>query len=791
MAEQAKRTPLHEEFAEKIIEALKTNTAPWQKPWEPGIVNAPFNADSGNVYKGINSINLFMNGFDDPRYMTFKQANNHDMRVKKGEKAHRVVYYVFEEDQPKLDDNGKPVLGEDGQPEMEKVRLERPKVMVSAVFHMTQLQRNDGLEIEPWTSPTPDWNPEERAEKILANCGVEIFHDQQNRAYYSPAKDEIHLPPRSKFKEAARYYATVLHEINHSTGHESRLNRDLSGPFGGEKYAREELRAEIASWMIGNELGIGHDPENHTAYVQSWIKSLEDDPYEIVRACRDAEKIKQVVMGYELTLEQEKTQEIKEAPEVKQEQGFEQWQKELQAIHPNAIFSEKKWEGTFQPIGESADVVRAFNQSGEELGWWCEPYDERSASLSQIHSLEAERVRRKDERKEYEHAQMTAAREQDQGQNPAKEKTFLNVPYVDRNIAKKAGAKWDKEAKLWFAEPGTDLDNLKQFLPEKSPVVKVMMAPQEEFRLALENAGFDLQGKGPVMDGTIQRVAIVGREPGNRDGAYCGYLDGQPAGWMQNFAAGAEKTTWKATGHVLSEEQKQQLKVEAEQRREAREQQQDLVAKQCQEYLKGRYPASSEHAYLQAKGVVSLDILESPSGKELLVPMQDKEGETRSIQYIAEDGSKRFETGGQKKGCFHMIGKPSENSPNVLVCEGYATGASLHQATGLPVAVAFDAGNLKPVAVALKEKFPSSTLTICADNDHSNKFGNVGIEKAKDAALAVNGKVVAPKFTAEEMSRGLKDFNDLHKEHGLKRVQSQIVEQSLGKEKETGKAVGL
>ena len=706
MTEKSKRKPYHEEFAKKVIDALQKNEAPWQKPWEPGVIHAPFNPLSKRAYRGINCINLAMNGFDDPRYMTLKQANAQDYRVKKGEKAHRVVYYVFEEEQAKLDDNGREIRDEHGEIIKEKVQLERPKVCVAGVFHMTQLEGINGKEIEPWTAPTPDWIPEERAEKILTNCGVSILHDQQNRAFYSPSKDDIHLPPRSKFKDSARYYAVALHEVGHSTGHPNRLNRDLNGPFGSEKYAREELRAEIASWMMGQELGIGHDPQNHTAYVKSWVKSLQEDPYEIVRACRDAEKIKQRVLGMEMELQKENVQQ------VKQEQNKEALKKE-------------------------------------------------------------------------------AAKEQ--AKEAVVEKTYLAVPYIQRNKAKSLGAKWDKDAKLWFAPAGTDLKPLKQFMPEKESTPALTMPPQEEFRQALQEVGFDLKGEMPVMDGKIQRVAIQGRAPGNVDGAYCGYLEGAvPAGWMQNFASG-KKINWKASGHVLTEEQKQQIKMEAEQRKQAREQErqnaQNIIAQKCQRYFADRYPASSAHAYLKNKGVEQFGLHESSYGTELLIPLQNKDGEIRSIQYIAEDGSKRFETGGEKKGCFHLIGKLAENSPPILVAEGYATGASLHQATGLPVAVAFDAGNLKPVAVALKEKFPSSTLMICADNDHGNKFGNIGVEKAQEAALAVNGKCIIPRFSAEEMSRGLKDFNDLHKSQGLKKVQSQIVAQALSKQKDQGLAI--
>ena len=102
------------------------------------------------------------------------------------------------------------------------------------------------------------------------------------------------------------YYATALHEVGHATGHPSRLNReDLGHPFGSEAYAREELRAEIASLMLGEQLGIGHDPGQHVAYVGSWIRALENDPREIFRAAADAEKITTLVRSFEREHEQQ------------------------------------------------------------------------------------------------------------------------------------------------------------------------------------------------------------------------------------------------------------------------------------------------------------------------------------------------------------------------------------------------------------------------------------------------------------------------------------------------------
>src|ERR1017187_1828754 len=135
--------------------------------------------------------------------------------------------------------------------------------------------------------------------------GARIDHEEGDRAYYAPVPDRIVLPQHAQFQSSDGYYATALHELGHWTGHTSRLARDLSNPFGSEGYAREELRAEIASMMLGDELGVGHDPGQHAAYVKSWIKILEQDSLEIFRAAADAEKIQEFVLALDRRQQQE------------------------------------------------------------------------------------------------------------------------------------------------------------------------------------------------------------------------------------------------------------------------------------------------------------------------------------------------------------------------------------------------------------------------------------------------------------------------------------------------------
>ena len=152
---------------------------------------------------------------------------------------------------------------------------------------------------------------------LLEASGADIRHDQADRAFYRPSTDRIHLPPRASFSSADNFLSTALHEIGHWTGANSRLDRDLAHPFGSEGYAKEELRAEIASLMMGDELGIGHDPGQHAAYVQSWVKVLREDPKEILRASRDAEQIHRYVMALEKGRALPE-QEVEHRPEMQQ-----------------------------------------------------------------------------------------------------------------------------------------------------------------------------------------------------------------------------------------------------------------------------------------------------------------------------------------------------------------------------------------------------------------------------------------------------------------------------------------
>ena len=267
---------------ERLIGMHERGSAPWQDPSDACIPakNRPHNFN-GRPYHGVNALMLWCTaidkGYEDPRWLTFNQVKKLGGHVNKGEKSQLVEYWQWEKEVEN------PETGE-----KEKVPLPHPKVFRAMVFNADQCS---GL--PPLERPVQKWTPHERADRIVAANGVQVMHSSGEGAFYSPGGDYICLPPKESFPTEDAYYSTLLHEVGHSTGHPARLNREFSGRFGSENYAKEELRAELASTFLCGELGIattGSD-EQHAAYVKSWVSALQDDYNEIFRAAADAEKI--------------------------------------------------------------------------------------------------------------------------------------------------------------------------------------------------------------------------------------------------------------------------------------------------------------------------------------------------------------------------------------------------------------------------------------------------------------------------------------------------------------------
>lgn len=285
---------VREELAQTFLDALNQGQLPWRKCWSQAL---PVNAVTGKTYRGINTLVLSYygdrRGYTDTRWCTYNQAQEKGWQVRKGSKGVKVEYWAcYDTKEKKLlswDDVRQKLKAD---PDYEKNLQLRCRTYT--VFNGDQIDGIPALEQRP---STDIGTLRDKRDTLIRNMGVG-YQEGGIRAYYSPGMDTVTLPPEATFDDTYSYMATFLHECGHASGHESRLNRDLTGGFGSESYAREELRAEIASAFTAQSLGLQltdeqlrYQTDQHIAYVQGWAKILQDSPEELFRAIKDAEAI--------------------------------------------------------------------------------------------------------------------------------------------------------------------------------------------------------------------------------------------------------------------------------------------------------------------------------------------------------------------------------------------------------------------------------------------------------------------------------------------------------------------
>ena len=266
---------------DRIIAQMEQGIIPWQKPW---IANAKaISHTTGKAYSLLNQMLLGRPG----EYITFKQCQEAGGHIRKGEKASMVVFWKWIEQEDE----------ETGE------KKEVPFLRYYNVFHIDQCE---GITAKHSTETTfPDGAEVlEAAQEIiydyLSRVGVKLSHVEGDKAFYRPSTDEVVLPIRKQFISSAEYYSTVFHELTHSTGHPSRLNR-LTRPsfFGTEDYSKEELVAEIGAATLVNHVGLetASSFRNSAAYIQNWLGVLKGDKRFIVSAAGRAEKAVNLILN--------------------------------------------------------------------------------------------------------------------------------------------------------------------------------------------------------------------------------------------------------------------------------------------------------------------------------------------------------------------------------------------------------------------------------------------------------------------------------------------------------------
>ncbi|NDL64241.1 ArdC family protein [Acerihabitans arboris] len=304
------REDLYQTVTDKIIAALEKGTVPWRKPWRSAEKQVgsslPANAITGRAYSGVNIPLLWMaaeeRGFRSDRWLTYNQAQQAGGQVLKGETSSLAVVFKPFEKQAE-DNNGNKLFDDKGKPLMESRAMLRS-------LQLFNTEQCEGLPEQMAGQPAKHMTQEEtdtlsapvmnRVLAIFNASGVKSTSLRQNRAYYWPARDEIVMPMPSQFFTEADYWSTLLHELVHASGHETRLNREgitsSTRKFGDPIYCVEELIAEMGSAFLCAELGV-YGEVQHDSYVAGWLKHLQADKKALFRACRQAREATEFLLN--------------------------------------------------------------------------------------------------------------------------------------------------------------------------------------------------------------------------------------------------------------------------------------------------------------------------------------------------------------------------------------------------------------------------------------------------------------------------------------------------------------
>jgi antirestriction protein ArdC len=274
---------IYERVTEVIVQAIEEGAGTYKMPWRTsgGFPNSPVNAVSKRPYRGVNILVLWATaqtkGYKCGTWATYRQWQELGAQVRKGEKSANVVFWKFFDRDGETPDT-------DGENEKSARRI--PMARDYFVFNSEQVDGYVALDEQR----TPRTERIESAEAFFQSLGIDV-KPGGNRACYVPDTDSIHMPPFEAFKEALYFYSVLSHEATHWSGARHRLDRDLSGRFGSDAYAVEELVAELGSAFLCAELGLPTDPrQDHAPYIQSWLKVLKNDKRAIFTATAKAQQ---------------------------------------------------------------------------------------------------------------------------------------------------------------------------------------------------------------------------------------------------------------------------------------------------------------------------------------------------------------------------------------------------------------------------------------------------------------------------------------------------------------------
>ncbi len=760
----------------------------------------PVNGRTGKTYNVVNAMVLTAEGHQDPRWMTMNQANECGMSVRKGEHSTPVSFAKDREWRE----------GPDGK--KTEVKLVRPQMVFARVFNGEQIEG-----MPPMPERPLDWNPQQRADEIIAMTGAKIVETNSNSVFFDPKKDEIQVPRRNPEEEPGqeRYYQNCFKGLALWTGGAERLNRQVQGGVGSKDVTREQIRIEMAAAALCASVGIKATTGLNDQKKAQWKALLEEDPKELFAACGQANRIVREIQKFDQKLEMSRdrdAQTIVQPVEKDQEQkvyakpdlskatflkiAYED-RAEAQKLGARFDDDSKRW---YAPEGVDANQFKQFaaNYNKQEHARKAYLADKHEENRVYIKLLPKDRQKAREkgatfdgfknewyipkgEEKRFQKEMENYQNRVQQIQN-IKDRVYLYVPVAEKDEAKQAGAKWDPRAKSWYAGEKADMEKLARWseIPAERNVV---ISPEDEFRKVMESKGL-VPPEKLEMDGQGHSCKVRG-DTDKESGFYIGRLDNRPNGYIKNNQT-KETANWVYLGQEpLTEKDVAQLKAEAEKRAKENEIKRIKMHKETARRVNAQLykltKVETPTPFMEQNGLQNhCGLFQSSDGKSLMAPIQDMNNVIWSMAYINGNGREGVTQGGKLDTCFHIVDgggvQALEKAEAICICENVTTAMTVAETTGQKAVAAVMPNNLEKVAVALHEKFPDKTFVICGDDDKKLEFTaqmNTGRLQAEKAAKAIDCAVAFPVFENNPENK-LSTFADLARECGRDMVGAQI-----------------
>lgn len=687
-----------------------------------------YNPLTKTVYSGINRVILGMRGYDDPRWVTFEQANRNNWFVKPNEQGTPIEVWSFKRQVPEQNPaTGQPVLDASGKQVFKEIAASQAQRKINYVFHVSQLETASGHEIEPFQRPEnsfSDGDIRARLDLIIKNSGVTVVEpDSENRAnLYDEQTNTITMASRDLFNSDAEYNSNLLYMLSKAAVYQRGMDADLAaaGVEAGNPELENELRARLAAWMAGQDLGMDYTADrvgNSTSDTltgawnrhlpKGWTEMLEQSPALLTRAARDAEKIRQSMLDMGLNTES----------------------------------SLETGESAFPNAGR-LELWRAANP---DMGIV-------SAPDSKLVCNEA---------------------------------IYFNAPFAYRHEVRALGAQLVRNKKVYRIPASVDILPLSEFLPmaKLDLSVKTLSPEQTLAKTLTQKGGFVFaDGELPVLDGKIHRVAVRDGSAGIQDGVYQATVlneNGQfgPNGWYINHKT-EQSGKWQYSMQALNEEAIR--KMEQEQPLNPAEianvagnlasikWENAKLADNGHEYLQEHVFANNPDLFGTAFKVDEKDNL-MQAGYKLKSDGKSVTPQLTTVHYITPDGEVFFEPGCDNKGAMAILGDLNKlgNKP-VYIADTVLNAASLHamQHKDSVVVACFTRENLHGVIEEVRNAYPDNKLIIAANTPGEIPKPLMPEQFTPDDIREVNASfdiaAIATSYTARERyTLTANSFNDL------------------------------